>query len=285
MIFNFFFLIVHLSRVDGRSDFYICTGYHTIPFLMIHRFLKFKGKILILNFYLHAAGENQLLRKMLTLIFRDDIHIILQSRYEFEQYRKSYPLIHPYFIPYGQDEIQKTYQGLLSEDRGYIFSGGYTNRDYETLMKAAEVLPYRFVVVCSRLNRLPERIPQNVTVHREVSDEEFHSLMAKSRLIVLNLKDQVGSSGQMVALAGLSFRKPIIYAQNEAISHYFQDGKSGLSYLMRDLDDLKNKIEYLMKNDKIRGEIAEKGYQLYKNNFLEIHNNVQILRIILEPCV
>jgi glycosyltransferase involved in cell wall biosynthesis len=222
---------------------------------------------------------------MLSLIFHDNIHIILQSRYEYEQYRKSYPLIHPYFIPYSQDEIQKAYQGLSSEDRGYVFSGGYTNRDYDTLLKAAEMLPYRFVIACSRLNKLPDRIPKNVTVHREVSAEEFHTLMAKSRLIVLNLKDQIGSSGQMVALAGLSFRKPIVYSRNESISHYFQDGKSGFSYVMRNLDDLKNKIEYLMKNDKTRSEIAEEGYQYYKNNFLEIHKNDQILRIILEPCV
>ncbi len=85
---------------------------------------------------------------------------------------------------------------------------------------------------------------------------------------------------RMVALAGLSFKKPILYSRNEAISHYFVDGKSGISYQMQDSDDLIKKIEFLMKNNKIRNEIAMEGYRIYVNNFLERNQNDQILKII-----
>jgi glycosyltransferase involved in cell wall biosynthesis len=279
-LFNFFALLAKVPKLHHQSDFFICTGFHTIPFIVIFNLFRFKGKILITNFYLHAAGENQLVKKFLSLLFNEKIHLILQSPYEYRQYKNSYPNIQVYFIPYCQDEIQGAYPNISVEDQGYIFSGGYTNRDYDSLIKAAEKLPYHFVIACSRLNKLPQQIPGNVTVTKDISAEEFHGLLARAGLIVLNLKDQVGSSGQMVALAGLSFKKPILYSRNEAISHYFVDGKSGISYQMQDIDDLIKKIEFLMKNNKIRNEIAMEGYQIYANNFLERNKNDQILKII-----
>jgi len=279
-IFDFFFFLANIFKIFKKSDLFICTGFHTIPFLFIHVLSRNPGKILIINFYLHELGKKKFLRRFLSLIFGRKVHLILQSKLEQGQYKATFPKTSTYFVPYCQDEIEESDPKYRIEDEGFIFAGGYSNRDFETLIKAAERLSYQFKLACSRLNRLPQDLPANVRIYRDIPAHEFFKLMAKSRIVVINLKEQLGSSGQMVTLSALSFKKPIIYSLNEAISHYFLDGITGISYKMGDVEDLINKIKYLMTDDEERTQIGVRGYAFYKDHYRRMNQDKQILEVI-----
>ena len=46
---------------------------------------------------------------------------------------------------------------VVGED--YYFAGGYTNRDYATLIEAWGSIPAPLVIICSALNKLPVPLP------------------------------------------------------------------------------------------------------------------------------
>jgi glycosyltransferase involved in cell wall biosynthesis len=76
----------------------------------------------------------------------------------------------------------------------------------------------------------------------------------------------VGSSGQLVTLAAMQFRKVIIYANFNVVSQYFEDGFNGLMYKAGDVDCLIAKIESVFDDEeKIKsiGNNARKNWEQY----------------------
>lgn len=66
--------------------------------------------------------------------------------------------------------------------------------------------------------------------------------MAGSKLVVVPLKHNVGSSGQQVCISAMQMEKTIIYANYSVVNQYFRDGYSGIAYQPRNAADLISKI-------------------------------------------
>lgn len=245
-----------------------------IPFMLLLKIfpqLKPKEKIIMIHFYLHDLSRNYLIRKILVFLFNEQkVYLNIQSKHEFLWYKQLLPKVNVLYFPYCQNSVvvQPDYK-----NRGeYIFSGGYSNRDYETLLEVAKEIECDFIIACSKKNGIDKRENlENVKCCYDIGINDFNKLMANSLFVVLPLKNDVGSSGQMVALAAMSLGKVVIYSKLGCINDYFEDGYDSISYAVGDSCDLKNKIHDLLANKekqvRLGAKARENYYQKFKSDY------------------
>ena len=113
----------------------------------------------------------------------------------------------------------------------YIFAGGHTNRDFNSLLSCAERLPdLEFVIVASSRSKITEPTPPNTTLFVDLEQTDFYRLMAQSRLVVVPLLENVGSSGQMVTLAAMQFGKALVVPDFAVVQQYVEADLTGFVY-------------------------------------------------------
>jgi glycosyltransferase involved in cell wall biosynthesis len=242
-----------------------------IPFLFLVRIFPFINageNIIVMSFFLHGLGDKKFIQKILRFLFGSKgILLIAQSDYEIEFYSQLMDKSKVVHFPFCRYEVS------VSEDCGkgeeYIFAGGYTNRDYECLFKAARQVHHNFTIICSRLNQRESvnQNPENVKVLRDTSQSDFNGYLKNSKIVVIPLKEKTGSSGQMVALAAMMFKKPVIYTNIDSVSQYFENGISGIPYEINNAEDLAEKIRCLLSAPQLCEQLGDKAYKTYYEKY------------------
>jgi glycosyltransferase involved in cell wall biosynthesis len=269
MLFNFFYFVYDFAiRKRRKYDVILLAGHVVaIPYLFLVRifpFINARKNIIVMSFFLHGIGRKKFVRKILRFVLRDKrVFLIVQSDYEVEYYSQLMDKAKVIHFPFCQHEVP------VSEDCGkgeeYIFAGGYTNRDYECLFEAARKVSHKFIVICSRLNQMDgvSQKPGNIKLLREVGPADFNGYLNNSKIVIIPLKEKTGSSGQMVALAAMFFKKPIIYTNIDSVSQYFEDGVSGIGYEINNAEDLADKICHLLSEPQLREKLGANAYKTY----------------------
>jgi len=264
----FWRFVLHRKRHDA-----VVLASHpvAIPFLLLLKvcpFMNIRGKVVVMSFFLHGLGERKSVKKVLRFLLKGQrVRMVAQSDYEVDYYSKLMGADRVVQFPYCQHEVS------ISEDYGrgreYIFAGGHTNRDYQCLLEAARTVDHEFLVICSSLKHssLLEQRPANVRVLMDTSHAEFHGYLKNSKLVVIPLKDRMGSSGQMVVLAAMQFGKAIVYTDFGSVSQYFEDGVSGLGYRMNDPVDLAGKIGRLLADPELLNRLGASAQKAYRDKY------------------
>jgi glycosyltransferase involved in cell wall biosynthesis len=192
--------------------------------------------VYLFNFYLHDMGTKRTVKRVLSLLLGAHVAIMTQSPNEASYYLSLCRLVDSDYYPFCMGEI-----GAASIENvtlgNAIFSGGYTNRDYDLLLDVARRTPgIPYIVACSRANKLVNP-PPNVLVVLDTEPAEFHRLMASSRMVVIPLDKDVGSSGQMVTIAAMQLGKTVVYSDYPVVAQFFDGGAPlGLSCTPGDAD-------------------------------------------------
>ena len=280
------FLIALINIRGFRDKKILCFGGHYALLLITRLFGPFLGNdyhLYIYNFYLHKLGNNKLIKKILNFLFYTKyLTIIVQSSFELNYY-KTLSKNDVYFIPYCEDPEFVLYESQFSDTK-YLFTGGYTNRDYNLIIECARLNPsVRFVVVVSELNKDLERdkLPDNIILYCNIDLEAFNGLMARSFGVVVPLKEDVGASGQMLCIGAMKMSKPIIYCNISSVSYYFSDNNFGIPYSLGDLDSLNGAVNKLFSKDFDPGGLGKKAYHHYLENFTLNKRNEMLLDIII----
>jgi len=263
-IFSFHYFLYRFRRF--RDNLVLCHGGHLGALVCLKLFPFLFGKsfhLFIYNFYIHSASNNYFVKKILCFLFSNSqkYTLIVQSLFEIEYYEYLCPTLNIEFVYYCSDV--KACENIVVKD--YIFTGGYTNRDYLLMLKVARKMPTeKFVFIASKLNKelIDEHIPSNVTVYYDVTNLEFEHYLAESKIVVIPLKENVGASGQMLCLQAMRNRKAIIYTDISSINYYFTK-EAGLPYELGNFSSLMEKMEYLLGN---RNEIKKMGERAYQNS-------------------
>lgn len=141
----------------------------------------------------------------------------------------------------------------------YIFAGGDTERDYETLVRAADGLPYP--VLISSFNKAQFtglKVPPNVRVVSTKHDE-YVKLMAGSAVVVVPLKkDTQRFAGQQTYLSAMLMGKPVIVADRGA-DDYIHNWETGIVVEPGDSLAMSTAISRLMQNRELAERIARDG--------------------------
>ncbi|WP_319480778.1 hypothetical protein [uncultured Draconibacterium sp.] len=163
----------------------------------------------------------------------------------------------------------------------YIFSGGYSNRDYELLFKCISQNPdMKFVIVASALNKDITDIPANATVYKDTSNKQFNTLLGNAYGVIIPLKKDVGASGQLLSLLAMQMHKPIIYCNISVVNYYFVPYKTGIPYQLNNIKSLNKALQTLMDPDFEVGKMTQDSFKRCSEKFTLENRNLEFMRIL-----
>lgn len=130
------------------------------------------------------------------------------------------------YIPFKINSIEIVNDTEIS-DKGYIFCGGRSRRDFNTLIKVANHLSFPIKIVAHSNNQLrihgsyidKNTLPANVElIHDDGSARSFINYISNSRLVVLPIKKQnISASGISVYLVSMALKKCVILSAGPGV--------------------------------------------------------------------
>lgn len=157
---------------------------------------------------------------------------------------------------YGRQKIY----GDRPEEGDYVFCGGTNGRDWETLIKAADLLPdIRFVVVGPQRNTLGDKIPGNIDYFFNIPYDDFQQMMLKCSILALPL-DTEAPAGLIVLFSAGLMHKPLVSTNNYTLREYVTSGETGFLIAMGDYLTLAEKIKELNKDSQKRREFGDRHF-------------------------
>lgn len=237
------------------------------------------------NFYLHELSRSVLIRAVLSFLLTDDVTILSQSTADYELFSHFLPPENLALIPLALATSVET-MGDHGLQEAYVFAGGWTNRDYDFLFRAADRLPnVSFVVVVSARNKIRNHPPPNVDVKLDLPKVEFNALLASSVIVIVPLQKDVGSSGQLVLLTALRCGRPVVAPRVRAIREYIDDGVTGFLYELGDVGGLVNRIVGLLQNPEKLEQAGLAARRAFEDRFSSTRYVADVVRVLngLDP--
>lgn len=210
-----------------------------------------KIKILALTLLIHQNNKNSIIERLRNKFYKGAFKNKLfwtscNSKLDIEKYESLFNLKEKniFCLPDTIENIDLSkYQNIKNED--YVFAGGISERDWDTVIKSADKLKnIKFKIVAKRedwKNSYP--ILPNVEVYFNVEPEVFDKLLMKSSIVLLPLKSEA-TAGLMVLFKAIQFKKNILATRTNS-TKLFIDPKYHdlLLYTLGDYNDLSNKLK------------------------------------------
>jgi glycosyltransferase involved in cell wall biosynthesis len=174
------------------------------------------------------------------------------------------------FVPYHTTFAERP--DIETYDGDYIFSGGNSNRDYDTLVQAVKDLPVKLFIASTSPNvSSSTTIPENVEI-RGCSHKEYSTKMAGCRINVVALQPgELRSAGQQTFLNSMWLGKPTIVTDPEGAVDYINHGEDGLLVCPKDPVALREAIQFLLNNPEKMRKIGIKAAQRARKYSTEEH--------------
>jgi glycosyltransferase involved in cell wall biosynthesis len=172
------------------------------------------------------------------------------------------------YVPFKVNRYEQVLRTSTRDD-GYIFCGGNTRRDFQTLLEAVRGLPYavRIVtmpehVISGHGSSLDERrLPSNVQVVRHDGGDSFLDHIAAARMVVLPIKrENISASGIGVYLASMALGKCVVISAGPAVNGVVPEG-AALIVPPEDPDALRASIGRAYTDEALRTRVAAAGQQ------------------------
>ena len=238
LIFDCIYLLRNLGEIlDAREIIAFGLMAPNVAFLLKLGLLPSCQRLHWFGLFIHHPRWFSILRPAFRILDTRLIQYVLFSNYEKNLYTKSLLLNENrlFYVPYGDlsdqtiplDDEAKVQEVMEGE---FFFSGGYSNRDYLSLIEIFGTLPYKLIIVCSALNtEIDESIlPTNIKVLRELSSGTFDAYIRASKACIIPIAHDSGAAGQSVLLRCMKNRKIIIATNTGIIREYITDGVSGI---------------------------------------------------------
>lgn len=217
-----------------------------------------RPKHVILSFIMRERTRKLASRakyRLLRFLYSSMHRAVCSSRSEVEYYTRAFrwPFGKAGFVPL------LTASGMLAQEvadnEGFIFSGGRVYRDYDTLIRAVAGSDYRVVIVAEgKVPLLHDH--SNIEPLSRIPLDQFNSLLARSRVVVLPLQDKAFSIGQTVLLQAMAMGKPIIATKTAGTVDYIDHCQSGILVRPHDPAELREAIGRLMHDAELRKKLG-----------------------------
>ncbi len=218
------------------------------------------------------SAKQRFSRHLDRLLLRQTDLVICNSRGQLELFGRRFPTaaVKGHYVRYaGPNRVAPSARLMAKEgaDGGYVFSGGETNRDYVTLLRAAKDLACKVELVLRDRGRISEPIPPNVTVHENLPAHRFSELLAGAAVVVIPLRDPAVSSGQLVLLQALELGKAVIITEFDGVEDYCVDQENALFLRPGDPNQLRDKLQKLLDDPALRHRLAANAQGLFRSQF------------------
>lgn len=214
--------------------------------------------------------------------FRKTAKVIVFSKGERELYSRELrlPVERIQFVPFHTNIQQPRFTPLGT----YGFAAGRSLRDYKTLFAAVEKLDFPFVVVADRASIANLYKPGNVDLHCDIPRVRYLELLEGSRFVVVPLKSEYRSTGQVVVLEAASLGKPVIASDVVGVRDYISHGVDGLLVTPANPGELMASIQTLMSDDAMCQKLAAAAMRRVESAHTFSAFAAKCLAIMTEAC-
>jgi glycosyltransferase involved in cell wall biosynthesis len=153
--------------------------------------------------------------------------------------------------------------------REFIFAGGNSFRDYDTMVEAARRMPeYEFVIGSHRLAGRTD-LPPNLRAEQFPPDE-FQHLIDTAAVVVVPLRQSIQrTAGQLTYLEAMWRKKPVIVSNAPGARDYIEHKKSGFIVDNDDVHSYLDAIGWMLNpaNQAQVDQMCEMAHRAIKEHF------------------
>jgi glycosyltransferase involved in cell wall biosynthesis len=263
-----FRLFCNHRRIKKYDEFF-CISWAAIPILwmILLKIIKPK-KFFWFGFFIHSSRYLLFFKYIFLIINRIDFQLVVFTEYEIELYQRSLNIDSKkiLYLPYGDWDCN--YHLIKTELEGdYYFAGGYSNRDYKTIIDVFNKNGKKLIIACSRLNKEVFKVivNNNIDVFIDISSSEFEGLVKGAKTCILFLKQETGASGQSVLLRYMRNGKAIIANNSKLILEYVDNNCAFI--LNKSHVQLYNLVDEIDEKPDLLNIIGNRAYEKYQNKF------------------
>ncbi|MDY7226014.1 glycosyltransferase family 4 protein [Hyalangium rubrum] len=156
-----------------------------------------------------------------------------------------------------------------------VCAAGAVNRDYESLISAAEGLDAEVKIaadtawrysVAGKSEAQARALPPNVEMRSWGNYANLRQLYAESRAVVVPLARPI-ISGITVALEGMAMGKPVILTRNPYVEGFIEDGVTGFHVEPGNPDQLRERIRWLLDHPQEAEAMGQRARQKAERDF------------------
>jgi len=251
---------------------------------MLHR--KPKPKTVLFEFWLHEdKGSIHAFKDFFRRIALQKVDLIITpSREEIVRYSLEYKIDKSkiIFIPFHTNEETLEFPVQYGD---YVFSGGRSGRDFNTLIKAIEGTNIKLKLVVGKDEKLKEDIADNIEVFTEIDFRKYLELLKDARIVVVPLKPENRSSGQVVLLEAMGAAKPVVVTKTVGTEDYITDGHDGFFCSPHDVQNLRKLLLKLFYDIDLVKEIGRNARNTVEGKYLlenYVKQNLAAIRRLIE---
>ena len=169
------------------------------------------------------------------------------------------------------------YSKICTDNNCYFFSSGKTNRDYRTLIQAAQLNHnMQFVVIGHFNEELLKLVPANMKIIRSsvnqtdtaISYSELKEYYSKSIAVCIPLNDDPEDTcGYTELLESMAMGKPAIKAKTGCLDVNIEDQNVGYYYEPYNAYDLSDKLRLLYNNPATAARLGQNGKKLVEEKY------------------
>jgi glycosyltransferase involved in cell wall biosynthesis len=220
--------LLRLRHRWTETDVVLVIGWYLLPVLLLirARLLRPPRRLIAMATFVHDDRVRRVVNVAVRALARGEVEFIVFSDAE----RRN--LVEAVGVP--STRVHKVlYRDKLDEPDGtaalegrYVFTGGYSNRDYQTFFGAVSALDDPVIAVASALSDLGKP-PPNVDVRLDISWDDFEELIGGCALLVVPLRPGGEASGQNVLLRGIRYVRPVVATRHDSLVEYLGDDYPG----------------------------------------------------------
>jgi len=201
-----------------------------------------------------------LARLKFSLLGRSVSAFVVWASAEVEDYARELRLPRGKLIYLPFHHTLRGYEYTVGDD-GSVFAGGDGDRDYATLLAAAQAISAPLLIATRRSEWLhPKRpLPANVTV-RALTPDEFRAAMARARVVVVPMTaGLLHSGGQQTYLNAMAMGKAVVVCDARGAPDYITDGVTGLVVPAGDASRLAQAVSRVLDDADLRETLGRQA--------------------------
>jgi len=218
-----------------------------LPFACLRRlFRRPQPKLVILFFSVKGLIMHSL--PVARYAMRAVDHISVPTHAEIDYYSQllDFPTGRITCCPLGMYDLYAgSSDSLNSRSEPYIFAGGRSDRDYDTLVQAASGLDLNVVINARRFNLAGIRLPPNVKVNDLMPFDQLRDTLSKAKFVVVPLQNVPHAAGLSQIVLAMSAGKAVIATATAGTIDYVEQHQTGILVEPGNVLDLRRSIKYL----------------------------------------